>query len=74
MVRVIRHYKPHPGAAVTRSSDALECPNCSTITWAWVDAGQATCRLCGLVFFNRAGGWYLRGERAPKKKTVNPEG
>ena len=74
MVRVIRHYRPHPGAAVTRCSDALECPKCKTITWAWADSECVRCRLCRLAFWNVNGAWYLRGELPPKKKAVNPEG
>ncbi len=74
MITVIRHYKPPAGSAVTRPSDALECPDCKCITWLWADQAWGRCRSCSLVFHNRDGKWYLRGERPPKKKTVNPEG
>lgn len=74
MVRVIRHYRPHPGAAVTRCSDALECPRCKTITWVWADEERAHCRSCRLTFYGHAGKWLDRAEHLAAKKPVNPEG
>lgn len=73
MVRVIRHYRPPAGAACSRSSDALECPHCKTITWLWADQDWGPCRRCGLKFFLRAGAWVLRGELKSRKKAATPE-
>ncbi|MBA7653089.1 hypothetical protein ES703_60931 [subsurface metagenome] len=71
--RVVRHYNPPAGAAVTRPSDAIECPHCKCVTWVWADTDWADCRLCGLRFFNRAGKWFLRAGGSSTKKAATPE-
>lgn len=85
MPKVVRSYTPPRGEQGSRSSIALECDHCKTITWGWANSDRFHCRRCGLTFFHRAGAWVLRcalprprkeldPKERPKKKPVNPGG
>lgn len=73
MLKVIRHYNPPPGSASTRSSDAIECSRCKTITWVWADEEHAHCKGCRLTFYHCGPSWLDRAEHLAKKKAATPE-